>query len=29
MKILGVSAGFHDTGLTVIDDSEIVFAGHS
>ena len=29
MKILGVSAGFHDAGLTVIDDSEIVFAGHS
>ena len=29
MKILGVSAGFHDAGLTVLDDSEILFAGHS
>ena len=29
MKILGVSAGFHDAGLTVLDDSEIIFAGHS
>ena len=29
MKILGVSAGFHDAGLTVLDDSEIPFAGHS
>ena len=28
MKILGVSAGFHDAGLTVLVDSEIIFAGH-
>jgi len=25
----GVSAGFHDAALTVIDDDEIVFAGHA
>ena len=29
MKILGVSAGFHDAGLTVLDDSQVLFAGHS
>ena len=28
-KILGVSAGFHDAALTVLHDSEIVFAAHS
>ena len=26
---LGVSAGFHDAGLTLIDRGEILFAGHS
>lgn len=29
MKILGVSAGFHDAGLAVIEDGDILFAGHS
>ena len=29
MLVLGVSAGFHDAGLTVVDDGEICFAGHS
>lgn len=29
MKVLGVSAGFHDAGLAVINDDEILFAGHS
>ena len=28
-NVLGVSAGFHDAGLTVIDRGEILFAGHS
>ena len=29
MKILGISAGFHDAAATVLDNSEIIFAGHS
>ena len=29
MLTLGVAAGFHDAGLAVVDDGEIVFAGHS
>jgi carbamoyltransferase len=29
MNILGISAGFHDAGITLIDDGEIVFAAHS
>jgi carbamoyltransferase len=29
MLTLGVSAGFHDAGLAVVEDGEIVFAGHS
>ena len=29
MQVLGVSAGFHDAGLSVIDNGRILFAGHS
>jgi carbamoyltransferase len=29
MNILGISAGFHDAGITLINDGEIVFAGHA
>ena len=29
MNILGISAGFHDAGITLINDDEIVFAAHS
>jgi carbamoyltransferase len=29
MNILGISAGFHDAGVTLINDGEIVFAAHS
>lgn len=29
MNILGISAGFHDAGITGIQDEKIVFAGHS
>ena len=29
MNILGISAGFHDAGITLISDGEIVFAAHS
>ena len=29
MNILGISAGFHDAGITLINDGEIVFAAHS
>jgi len=29
MNILGISAGFHDAGITLINDDEIVFAGHA
>ena len=29
MKILGVSAGFHDAALTVLHNHKILFAGHS
>lgn len=29
MNILGISAGFHDAGITLIDGGEIVFAAHS
>ena len=29
MNILGISAGFHDAGVTTIHDGEILFAGHS
>ena len=29
MRILGVSAGFHDAGLTVLHHDKILFAGHS
>jgi carbamoyltransferase len=29
MTILGISAGFHDASVTVLDKGEILFAGHS
>jgi carbamoyltransferase len=29
MNILGISAGFHDAGITLISDGEIMFAAHS
>jgi carbamoyltransferase len=29
MRVLGVSAGFHDAGLTVLHNDRILFAGHS
>jgi carbamoyltransferase len=29
MKILGISAGFHDAAVTVIHQGDILFAGHS
>ena len=29
MKILGISAGFHDAAISVIDDGDILFAGHA
>jgi len=29
MNILGISAGFHDAGIALIRDGEIVFAGHA
>jgi len=29
MNILGISAGFHDAGIALINDGEIVFAGHA
>lgn len=29
MKILGISSGFHDAGVTLIEDGEILFASHS
>ena len=29
MKILGISAGFHDAGATVIHQGDILFAGHA
>jgi carbamoyltransferase len=29
MNILGISAGFHDAGIALISDGEIVFAGHA
>ena len=29
MNILGISAGFHDAGITLINNDEIVFAAHS
>ena len=29
MNILGISAGFHDAAVTVLQDNRIVFAGHS
>ena len=29
MRVLGVSAGFHDAGLAVVEDGDILFAGHS
>jgi carbamoyltransferase len=29
MKILGISAGFHDAAATVLDNGNILFAGHS
>lgn len=29
MKILGISAGFHDAAATLIDNGDILFAGHS
>jgi len=29
MNILGISSGFHDASVTVIEDSKIVFAGHA
>ncbi|MBM38513.1 MAG: hypothetical protein CMO97_05510 [Woeseia sp.] len=28
-KILGISSGFHDAAVTVLDEDKIVFAGHS
>ena len=29
MKILGISAGFHDASVSVIEDGNILFAGHA
>mgnify|MGYP003332247950 FL=1 len=29
MNTLGISAGFHDAGVSVIRDGEILFAGHA
>lgn len=29
MKILGISSGFHDAGVTMLHDDKIVFAGHT
>jgi carbamoyltransferase len=29
MNIFGISAGFHDAAVTVLQDNEIVFAGHA
>ncbi len=29
MKIMGISMGFHDAAVTVLDDSDIVFAAHT
>ena len=29
MKILGISAGFHDAAATLIHNGDILFAGHS
>ena len=29
MIILGISSGFHDAGVTVVEDGEILFASHS
>jgi len=29
MKILGISAGYHDAAVTLIEDGNILFAGHS
>jgi len=29
MKVLGISAGFHDAGIAFIDNGNIVYAGHS
>jgi len=29
MKILGISAGFHDAAVSLIDNGEILFAGHA
>ena len=29
MKILGISAGFHDAAISVIDNGDILFAGHA
>ena len=29
MKILGVSAGFHDAALTVLHNHKILFSGHA
>ena len=29
MKVLGISAGFHDAGVAVVHDGEILFAAHS
>lgn len=28
-RILGISAGFHDAAISVVEDGEILFAGHS
>ena len=29
MKVLGISSGFHDAAVSLIDDGEILFAGHA
>ena len=29
MNILGISAGFHDAGVCLIKDGDILFAGHA
>lgn len=29
MRIMGISAGFHDAAISMIEDGEILFAGHS
>lgn len=29
MRIVGISEGFHDAAMTILDDNEIIYAGHA